>query len=1299
MKKICIGVFLLLILTGVTFAQFGQQWVARYNGTYNSIDYGYAVAADPAGNVYVLGQAYNYDSTYGVKSQDFVLIKYNSAGVQQWWRWYNGPGHSSDSPSAIAVDASGNIYCAGYGYGVSGSYDIITLKYNTGGVLEWAKVYNGTGSGSDYGFDIALDASGNVYTAGYAYLTSSNNTSYDYIVLRYNSSGLGGVFATYDDPNHLTDCCFAMALDASGNVYLGGYGNYTSASYPDYIAVKFNSSGALLWAAYYNGPQAIYDYGRDIAVDGSGNVYMTGYSHYYNTSYYAWVTVKWNSSGGLIWALPFTGTAGTSYNQYGYYVKVTSAGDVYVAGNAYNINGSLMSQDMEVVKYKTGGTQQWARNYDPGYGDFDGVYAGRGNLAIDGAGNAYICGFSNNGSGYADYATVKYNAAGIQQWVMRYDNAASLPNDYAYWVAVDGSGNVYTTGRSYGLNNGVPSFDIATAKYGLIRDLGLSNASFSPTPPFTGQVATITDMVKNFGGYTASGFPISGRIWRTVLYYQGFEGTWPPAGWDVSEYSGSSAIQWKQVGTGCYPSRAPHSGSNQAYANCWSATANSWARLKTPALVLPGSPEVCRLSFWMYHDSNYPTKYYDSLYVEVSPSASGPWTVLPGGGIRRYSATPGWAKHTFSLAAYAGQTVYVAFRAFGYGPDISIDEITIQGTTVVWSADETWSGTIAAGAISSRPFTSTWTPSTAGNYVLETWTGLAGDVKPSNDTLYLNFLVSKPESADVYIQRNSLFLTGNFTGLGTNQVWCGAQYTPKDSVGNQGRSIANTITTKTFIDAWSFNGPPITSLAVDAKQEVSFNIWTASNTPGYVHNRRDTTYAASPTDPDLTNNKRASTYTAVYDGQAIIIDAPSDTVWTGTNYLLAAQVKNNSLAGVADFTATCTIEPGAYSSPSDITNLDFGVPSQVLFGSWTTPLTAGITYTMTVTCTPNTNPPDVNPENNTVTKSIFAYGDVGAFEPHYPLHEVYVNTNIYPVVRIRNFTGGSTEGFEVTCQVEDENGHIVYEEISPTEGLTPHQDQEVYFATAWHTPNEVGKHFTLHAFSRLPGDCKPANDQIDWEVVTVAKAGSDVRPKSIDSPANIIAGELYTPKATVENPGANPAGTFWTYCTVNAGLFKAAYIDSILVNNLAPDATRQLIFKDWTTEVGSSLLTVYTALAGDEHPENDTAILRLTATGIAESKEPVPTTYSLQASRPNPFYTTTEIRYSLPVTSRINLAVYDISGKLVKTLVNGTENLGFHRTVWNGVDASGKRQSSGLYFIRLETKNYTTTQKLIFITH
>jgi len=82
---------------------------------------------------------------------------------------------------------------------------------------------------------------------------------------------------------------------------------------------------------------------------------------------------------------------------------------------------------------------------------------------------------------------------------------------------------------------------------------------------------------------------------------------------------------------------------------------------------------------------------------------------------------------------------------------------------------------------------------------------------------------------------------------------------------------------------------------------------------------------------------------------------------------------------------------------------------------------------------------------------------------------------------------------------------------------------------------------------------------------------------------------------------------------------------------------------------------------------------------------------------PNPFIKRTKIDYALPLAKQIEIKVYDVSGRQVKTLVEEIAKAGYYHTLWTGLDDAGRTVSSGIYFIRIKTNDYETQQKVIFV--
>jgi len=360
-----------------------RQWATYYGGS--GEDRGNSCATDGSGNIYMAGVTVStsaiasdgHQNVHGGGAEDAFLVKFNSNGVRQWSTYYGGG--SRDNGAACAIDSNGNVLLAGdtessnaiahlgFQDTLGVDFDAFLVKFNSSGVRQWATYYGG--SAVDDARSCATDNSGNVYLAGE---TNSPNAiaseghldtlggDFDAFLVKFSANGVRQWGTYYGDNGG--DFGYSCATDSSNNVFLTGYTYSTSAiasdghqneygGENDAFMVKFNANGVRQWGTYYGGSSS--DFGLSCSTDGSGNVYLVGFTHstsamasdgYQNThggeSDPDAFLVKFNGNGVRQWGTYFGGSS----DDRGLTCTSDGSGKVYLAGytkstTAISING------------------------------------------------------------------------------------------------------------------------------------------------------------------------------------------------------------------------------------------------------------------------------------------------------------------------------------------------------------------------------------------------------------------------------------------------------------------------------------------------------------------------------------------------------------------------------------------------------------------------------------------------------------------------------------------------------------------------------------------------------------------------------------------------------------------------------------------------------------------------------------------------------------------------------------------------------------------------------------------------
>ena len=439
MKLILIIYFLLYIISAS--AQVTQEWVATYNGVGAGSNAPKNCLIDKSGNIIVAGRSENLSF-----NDDFITLKYNSSGNLSWERRYNGIGNGDDAIAAAVLDDSGNIYVTGYSQEGSslGGYNWMTIKYFSNGDTAWKKSFNWTANTTDEPFAMAIDKFSNIYISGYG--RTGLPFDDDFITVKYNSNGIQQWVNVFASVYLNSDMSNSIVVDDSCNVYSSGYGSTENGN--EIITIKYAISGKEIWIRRF--PTNYADMLRFTlsAKDKYNNIIVNGY--YYIGEHYAFNTIKYNSSGDMIWNRIYKGAGNLNFC---FALCTDDSANVYAAGRSTN---AVTDADFVTIKYNQYGDTLWIRNYDGGYDNFDETRS----MAVDNFQNVYVTGLTGSPNGSPNYTTINYDKNGNINWLKEFKGIYS--DDIPTCLSLGSDNNIIVSGYT---QTSLHNYAIATLKY------------------------------------------------------------------------------------------------------------------------------------------------------------------------------------------------------------------------------------------------------------------------------------------------------------------------------------------------------------------------------------------------------------------------------------------------------------------------------------------------------------------------------------------------------------------------------------------------------------------------------------------------------------------------------------------------------------------------------------------------------------------------------------------------------------------------------------------------------------------
>lgn len=427
------------------------QWTATYDNS--SQDRPAAVVVDHSDNVYVAG------TTLVTSTTNLAAVKYNGGtGAEVWRGLVPVPVYSSFGifpPVVATVDAENSLFIGSLSTG-SGFSDSAFAKFSSSGTRVWTTTYAGTRD--DAVSSIAVDGFGNMFWTGSVGGFSSGT---DLILGKLNgATGAITWTQTYDRTANQNDSGVVVAINGSGDALIAGQ-TYDFLASDDFAFVKYNgTSGARLVVTNVDGNSQYSHYPSALSLGPSNVLHAMG-----TANGFEWQQFDGNTGAG-------TGFAGGSG-----YVPSAIAPDAL--GNLYQF--STFGNDATMLKYNSFHGVVWQKTYTVGASTIE---QGRA-VTVDSAGDPVGSGTSFLSGSGASVITIKYNAAGTQQWVHTFNGSAANTDDTPVAVLTDANKDVFVAVTA---NNSGTSNDLEVIKIN-----GATGAQIWATPVNGGAPATFHD--------------------------------------------------------------------------------------------------------------------------------------------------------------------------------------------------------------------------------------------------------------------------------------------------------------------------------------------------------------------------------------------------------------------------------------------------------------------------------------------------------------------------------------------------------------------------------------------------------------------------------------------------------------------------------------------------------------------------------------------------------------------------------------------------------------------------------------